>query len=286
MIIRSRNAKLIVRALRRRELASFHAARFWANSSSSRRVSFSASVGFELVVAGSSGMMNENSANPMPIRRKLAAHILPMLLFIAFLALNAAVRKIDNRIWTSPEFWIYPIQTLLCAALLIWFHREYEVAPPRRLGFAVLVGVVVFVLWISPQAFLGAAPRAAGFNPDLIGTAGAYWPELILRFVRLVAVVPFIEEIFWRGFLLRFFIDDNFDRVRFGTFSWPSFTIVTLGFALSHSPADWIAALFAGALYNAVGYRTKSLSACIFAHALTNLLLGLWIMQTKQWGFW
>lgn len=222
----------------------------------------------------------------MPTRRKLAGHVLPMLVFIALLALNAAARKIDNRIWSPPEFWVYPTQTLLCAALLIWFRREYELERPRRLAFAALVAVVVFVLWISPQVFFRGAPRTAGFNPDLLITPAIYWPELTLRFVRLVIVVPFVEEIFWRGFLMRFLIDDNFDRVRFGTFSWLSFTIVTLAFALSHSAADWIAALLAGALYNALAYRTKSLASCIFAHALTNLLLGVWILQTKQWGFW
>ena len=46
------------------------------------------------------------------------------------------------------------------------------------------------------------------------------------------------------------------------------------------------AALLTGALYNLVAYRTKSLGACVLAHAVTNLLLGLWIMSTRQWGFW
>ena len=99
-------------------------------------------------------------------------------------------------------------------------------------------------------------------------------------------VVPLIEEIFWRGFVLRFLIDENFERVPVGAFSWFSFAAVTAGFAFSHSPPDWVAALVAGAAYNAVAYRTKRLSSCVVAHALTNLLLGLWIVQTKQWGFW
>jgi uncharacterized protein len=223
----------------------------------------------------------------MPTRQKLAAHVLPMAVFIGLLALNGVARNIDNQVWlTHAEYWIYPVQTILCGALLIWFRAEYELERPRRGVFAIIVAVVVFVLWISPQAFFGAAPRSGGFNPDLFRTAGAYASELILRFIRLVLVVPFVEEIFWRSFLLRFLIDDQFDQVRFGTFSWFSFTIVTLGFALSHSPADWMAALAAGALYNVVAYGAKSLSLCIFAHALTNLLLGIWIMQTKQWGFW
>ena len=38
--------------------------------------------------------------------------------------------------------------------------------------------------------------------------------------------------------------------------------------------------------YNVVAYHSRSLASCILAHATTNLLLGLWIMQTDQWGFW
>jgi len=50
--------------------------------------------------------------------------------------------------------------------------------------------------------------------------------------------------------------------------------------------ADWPAAVITGGLYNLVAYRTKSLFTCVVTHSLTNLLLGVWIMQTKQWGFW
>ena len=47
-----------------------------------------------------------------------------------------------------------------------------------------------------------------------------------------------------------------------------------------------LAAFVTGVLYNIVAYRTRSLISCILAHATTNLLLGLWIMHTYQWGFW
>jgi CAAX prenyl protease-like protein len=95
-----------------------------------------------------------------------------------------------------------------------------------------------------------------------------------------------VEEIFWRGFLLRYLVSERFSAVAIGTFSWLSFTVVTLAFGLAHSPADWVAALICGALYNVVAYRTRSLTSCVITHATTNLLLGLWIMQTRQWGFW
>jgi membrane protease YdiL (CAAX protease family) len=50
--------------------------------------------------------------------------------------------------------------------------------------------------------------------------------------------------------------------------------------------ADWPAALLTGILFNFVMVRTKSLAVCVIAHAVTNLGLGVFIMCTRQWGFW
>jgi CAAX prenyl protease-like protein len=150
-----------------------------------------------------------------------------------------------------------------------------------------LVGAGVFCLWISPQALFGFAPRLDGFNPEVFsGQPAAYWTTLAFRFLRLVVVVPLVEELFWRGFLLRYFINEKFHAVPIGAFSWLSFAAVTAGFGFSHSRPDWIVALITGALYNYVAYRTKSLASCVLVHAVTNLLLGVWIMTTRQWGFW
>ena len=224
----------------------------------------------------------------MPEKRKIAAYVLPILAFVFLLVLNSALKKIGDHFWlSSAEYWIYPAQVVLCGSLLIWFRSEYNFKRPRHVAFAVLIGVIVFLIWISPQQFFGSSVRVTGFNPDVFAShQPAYWMTIVLRFLRLAVVVPFVEEIFWRGFLLRFLIDENFERVRVGTFSWLSFVVVTAGFGFSHSSEDWIAALLTGAIYNGVAYRTKSLSSCVLTHAITNLLLGLWIMKTKQWGFW
>lgn len=229
-----------------------------------------------------------DSVNNSAQRSKLAAHVLPMALFLGSLALVSLLKTIGGAFsLDKPEYWLYPVQTLACAALLAWFWRQYEFHRLAGVLFTLGVAVLVFVLWISPQAFFGFAPRTDGFNPDLFAAQPtAYWATVLLRFLRLVVIVPLIEEIFWRGFLLRYFINEKFTTVPFGAFSWLSFGVVTAGFTFAHSSADWLAAAVTGALYNFVAYRTKSLSACVLAHAVTNLLLGLWIMQTKQWGFW
>jgi CAAX prenyl protease-like protein len=222
------------------------------------------------------------------LKLKLAAFTLPMVAFLALLALDSVLPKVGGAFWLdSPEYWIYPAQTIVCGALLLWFWREYEFRAASRIVFAAAVALLVFALWIAPQEFLGFAPRLGGFNPEIFsGQPITYWAVVALRFVRLVIVVPLVEEIFWRGFLLRYFVNEKFYTVPFGTFSWLSFATVTVGFGFSHSRADWIPAVIAGALYNCVAYRTKNLTSCVLTHAITNLLLGLWIMKTRQWGFW
>jgi CAAX prenyl protease-like protein len=220
--------------------------------------------------------------------RKLAAYALPLVVFLLWLAPIPLLEKLSDAFWLkTPEFWIYPLQTLSCAALLGWFWREYEWHRAARILFTLGVAIVVFVLWISPQAFLGFGARNDGFNPEILTTGStAYWVAVVFRFLRLVIIVPLVEEIFWRGFLLRYLIDEKFSEVPFGKFSWLSFGVVTVAFTFAHSKADWPAAAATGVLYNIVAYRTRSLSSCVLAHAVTNLLLGLWIVYTKQWGFW
>ena len=229
-----------------------------------------------------------DSAHEGSDRQNLIAFTLPMAVFITLLGLTGAGSRPETVSWFSyPAYWTYPAQTVICGALMIWLWRRYEFQTPRKLWFAIAIGGAVFVIWIAPQQFLGFAPRSTGFDPEVFGRGSApYWATTITRFVRLVAVVPLVEEIFWRGFLLRYLVSDQFTKIAVGAFTWLSFFVVTLCFGFAHTRADWIAALICGALYNLVAYRTRSLASCVLAHAVTNLLLGLWIMHTRQWGFW
>ena len=185
------------------------------------------------------------------------------------------------------RYLIFPLQTIVCAAALAWFWREYRLRLPLKAWIAGIVGLLVFALWVSPQAVFGKPPRLDGFDPGVLaGQPALYWGSLVMRFVRLVLVVPALEEIFWRGFLLRYLINEEFDAVPFGTYARMANAVVAIGFMLEHSTPDWPAALVTGLAYNIVAYRTRSLSSCILAHAVTNALLGAWIMATHQWGFW
>lgn len=226
---------------------------------------------------------------PNSFRSPLAAYVTPFFLFMAGLVLVSLVKNPDaGSLWLrSPAYWIYPLQTALCAAVLIFHWKRYDFGKRGGTALALMAGVVVLGVWIAPQAMLGAAARVDGFNPSVFGEGSAlYWMSVAARFARLVIIVPLVEEIFWRGFLMRFLIREDFTSVPVGMFQWKSFFAVAMCFMLVHNVPDWPAALFCGAFYNFVAIRTGSLGACVLAHAVTNLGLGVYIMTTRQWGFW
>ena len=229
-----------------------------------------------------------DSAQRKSDTRKLVAFTLPMAVFVLLLAATGAGTRPETISWFAyPAYWIYPLQTVICGAIILGFWSDYEFRAPRGVWFAVGIGICVFVIWIAPQQFFAIAPRPIGFDPEVFGKGSTlYWTTVAVRFLRLAVVVPLIEEIFWRGFLLRYLITEKFTTIAVGTFSWLSFVVVTVLFGFSHAQADWMAAFICGALYNLVAYRTRSLASCVITHVVTNLLLGLWIMQTRQWGFW
>ena len=134
-----------------------------------------------------------HSATDQRSRNLLIAYAAPMVVFIGCFGLISLIKLTHGQsLWLrSPEFWVYPLQTVACAVLLIIFWRRYEFHPVRQLWLVLLVGFVSLAIWIAPQAFFGAAPRTDGFNPDLIASnPAAYWATVLLRFFRLVVVVP------------------------------------------------------------------------------------------------
>ena len=224
------------------------------------------------------------------------AYFAPFIVFLGLLMLGGLVRSLFDGhahwIFASPQYWIHPLQIIICGAVLARYWQHYEWRPPNRVFFTVAIGVVAFVLWVSPLAYLverffPKAARLPGFDPAFFGAEGwAWFLNVGCRFVRLVVIVPLVEEIFWRGFLLRWLIRDEFMTVPFGTYQRTSFLVVTLLFMVEHAPADYPAALLTGALFNIVAIHTRSLSSCVLVHAVTNLLLGLYILRTGHTGFW
>ena len=225
-------------------------------------------------------------------KRALAAYAAPFVVFMLGLALVSVVQSFapaeNAPLWLAePKYWVFPLQAIVCGVLLVWFWKYYDWGKKWHTVLGIAAGLVVLVLWISPQGIFGAAPRTDGFNPDTFaGNPSLWWSTVALRFLRLVIIVPLLEEIFWRGFLMRYLIKEDFTKVPFGEFSPIAFSVVTLMFGLAHWGPDFLPAIITCVIYNFVAVKTKSLACCVIAHAVTNLGLGIYIMQTKQWGFW
>lgn len=222
---------------------------------------------------------------------RIAPYLLPLGAYLAFGSLAGG----DG--WKRYYAPLVAAQVLATGALLWTFRRHYELGPRRHIGWGAAAGVVGLGVWIclSDEAITGAVfqwlpawlvPTArAAFDPFAeFESPLAQWAFIGLRLVGLALLVPLAEELFWRGFLLRFLVRQEFQQVPLGQFTPLSCAGVTLLFALAHP--EMLAALVWGLGVNVLLYRSRSLWPCVVAHAATNLLLGVYIVTMHQWRLW
>lgn len=215
------------------------------------------------------------------------ARILPFAVYILVLATGPFLREALPAGWDGR--WLYAAQIAVVILALVWFARAYEELRPLALGWrdtleAVVAGVAVFVLWINldlPWAMLGEPD--AGFDPRVNG-GGIDWALVAVRIFGAAAVVPIMEELFWRSFILRWIDDPEFLRLSPAAASWRALAISAVVFGIEHNL--WLAGILAGLAYGGLYMRSGKLWSPILAHAVTNLLLGLWVVATASWSFW
>jgi uncharacterized protein len=180
---------------------------------------------------------------------------------------------------------------LLPAALLAWWWREYgELARPtwptaKVVLQAVAVGLVVFALWIqldAPWMSLDTASTAP-FAP-LLPDGRLDWPLLATRWLGATLLVPVMEELFWRSFLMRWIQQPVFEGLAPQQVGLRAVVLSTFVFVLAHTL--WLAAALAGLAYALLYVRTGSLWAPVLAHTVTNGALGIWVVMTGNWQFW
>ena len=132
--------------------------------------------------------------------------------------------------------------------------------------------------WLVPGERTGFDPFEELENPA--------WRNAFLatRLFGIAILVPWIEEVFWRGFLLRYLIDQDWISVPIGSFSVVSCLGVSTMFALAHP--EWIAAFAYALLLNTLLYWTKDLWQCVIAHAASNAILAAYVIYYQQWYLW
>ena len=224
----------------------------------------------------------------LPLSRGALARIVPFTLFVVLLALRGSLPA-DGSAGIDPR-WVYAIAVVVVGASLWWFRREYgELArqmwpDAREAGLAALVGLAVFALWISLDApWMTIGKPMASFTP-LDAQGSLQWPLVAVRWAGAALLVPLMEELFWRSFLMRWIDRPSFETVVPQQVSIKAVVLSTFVFTLAHTL--WLAAVIAGLAYAWLYLRTGKLWVPIAAHAVTNGALGAWVVMTGNWAFW
>ena len=227
-----------------------------------------------------------------------APYVAPLLAMLACTALADALPQ-----WRAH---LYILKIVLVSALLWRYRRQYaEItrSPGGPMAVAAVAGFALIVLWIAAdhyypqsmaewqqlgqggwQAFPHGDKVTAQLNPLAPGLGLPPLLFIAFRVLGAVLMVPLAEELFYRAWLLRFLIREDFRGVPLGTFTWQSFLISTAIFGLSHH--EWLAGLICGALFNGLLYWRRNLTLCIVAHAAANLGLAAWVLAQGAWQFW
>lgn len=185
--------------------------------------------------------------------------------------------------------WVYFAKIALVTLALIWAKPTWKDIKwePKQIPLAIGIGLVLFVVWVAIEQYLKyphIGDRTAYDPWKEIPDAGLRSAFVAVRFFGLVLLVPFMEELFWRSFGLRYATQTDFQALPIGTFTLQAAAIVSGIFALAHP--EWIPALIFAAAMAALVWKTKSIFSCFVAHATTNLALGVYVLTQKQWAFW
>lgn len=217
--------------------------------------------------------------------------------FVVFLVLTS----LQGTFGESGRFWVYLAKTLV-GAWMLWELRS--VITEMKWNFsaeAVVVGVLVCVMWVGLDPFypkqdqlwhlvgMGEDPAK---NPPKLWNPFAHfgdgsllaWFFVVVRLAGSTLVVPPLEEVFYRSFLYRYLVSPDFEKVPLHYRHATALGICTLIFAFTHH--QWLAGILCGVVYQFLVFRKGRLGDAITAHAITNLLLGLWVVGRGDWIFW
>jgi uncharacterized protein len=218
----------------------------------------------------------------------MLARMAPFALFMAQL-ITRSLAPADGS-WGFDPQWLYGLSVIVVAAVFAFFWREYgELARQtlpnaRECLLAVAAGAFVFVLWISLDAkWMTLGEPSAPFEP-LTADGALDWPRIAIRFIGATLLVPLIEELFWRSFLMRWLEQAIFQGVDPRRVGVRAVVLSTFVFTLAHTL--WLAAAMAGLAYALLYIKTGKLWVAVIAHAVTNGALGAWVVVTGQWQFW
>jgi CAAX prenyl protease-like protein len=212
------------------------------------------------------------------------AYVAPFCVYVACMGLE--------RLWRIDGGWGYALRCILTLAAILVFSRRTVSLAVRKPVVSAALGLAVFVLWVAPDQLWNIRHHWL-FENGLTGAAVSSIPVelrrnaafLALRLCGSALLVPIMEELFWRAWLMRWLISENVETVPLGTYKLVAFWVTAGLFAAEHGPY-WEVGLVAGVAYNWWMVRTRSLGDCILAHGVTNLVLGVFVIASGQWRYW
>ena len=192
----------------------------------------------------------------------------------------------------TSRYWLYLIKSVL-GVWLIWIMLPLVTEMRWKFSWeAVVVGVGVCVIWVGLDPFI---PKNHIFftptpddtwNPFVQYGDGApmAWLFVVVRILGSTFVVPPLEETFYRSFLYRYLVKAEFQTVALSCFAPMPFIVTSVLFGMWHY--EWLAGILCGALYQWLVLHKGRLGDAMTAHAITNFLLGGWVVWKGAWGFW
>jgi uncharacterized protein len=221
-------------------------------------------------------------------------YVLPFFAYLVVMLPEGLGEFSDSwkQLWRNGLPVFYAVKSVLAALLLWYFWNWYTRIRWTKLGLGVIIGLLGTVLWIGTELLcqqLGIVTKPSDadiYNPDVLGGG---WKEMLFLCVRVAGptlVVPLMEELFFRDFLMRAFIRGwHFEQVPVGTFTWLSLVGMSVLFGFNHGWNYFFPGVLYGLLMGILLIRTKSLGACIVAHGVTNWTLYLYVIYRGDWQF-
>lgn len=216
--------------------------------------------------------------------------------FVVFLVLTSA----QGWFGEGGRYWLYLAKTVV-AAWMLWELRGVIAEMKWAWSWeAAVVGVGVCVMWVGIDSWypgqdvlwfrLGMGDDPAEkpvslWNPfEHFGVGAMAWGFVLVRLAGSSLVVPMLEEVFYRSFVYRYLISPEFEKVALNRVHWVSLGLTCLIFGFTHQ--QWLAGILCGLAYHWLVFRKNRIGDAMTAHAITNLLLGLWVVFRGDWKFW
>jgi exosortase E/protease (VPEID-CTERM system) len=239
---------------------------------------------FNLVACGlvySSSRMHLFSTNVAEPDRDRVSN--PAAIYLAPMLTIVLVAMVTQAFSAGFDF-LYPLRVIAVAAVLFYYRPQLFDAIRFTMSWqAMALGALVFAAWIAiVPADHAADAKFASVLAAMSRPGATFW--MAFRIIGAIVTVPIAEELAFRGYALRKLISADFESVPLGAFTWLSFAVTSILFAVLHG--NWVAGTVAGVGFAIALYRRGALSDAVLAHATANALLAAYVLATHSWSLW